>query len=261
MMKLNSVKVLPFFLGALCLAMSSLRAEQPGSTPAATTFESSEAQATLIELFTSEGCSSCPPADAWMSQLKSRGDLWKAIVPVAFHVDYWNHLGWRDRFAKAEFTERQRRYAGTWRSESVYTPSFVVNGGEWRSWFGNRTLPAASSAKIGKLRATLTSGTEVAATFVPESTQPQRLQIHAALLGVNLESDVKRGENSGRRLHHDFVVLQLATGQMIADANRWAGSTSFPKESSGEKPGAFAAWITAGEVGQIIQATGGWLKR
>src|SRR6266581_5068954 len=101
-------------IGALAMALligsSNLLAEQPGSSPPATTFESGEARTMLVELFTSEGCSSCPPADAWISQLKESPDLWKKIVPVAFHVDYWNNLGWRDRFAKPEFTARQRRY-------------------------------------------------------------------------------------------------------------------------------------------------------
>src|SRR4029077_9083235 len=63
------------------------------------TFESGDTQSSLIELFTSEGCSSCPPAEKWLSALKSSSDLWKKAVPVAFHVDYWDHLGWRDRFA------------------------------------------------------------------------------------------------------------------------------------------------------------------
>ena len=71
-------------------------------------FASGENAASVIELFTSEGCSSCPPADAWMSQLKNNGELWKGIVPAVFHVDYWDGLGWPDRFAKAEFTQRQR---------------------------------------------------------------------------------------------------------------------------------------------------------
>ena len=96
---------------ALLIGSSNLFAEQPGSTPPATTFESGETQNSLIELFTSEGCSSCPPAEKWMSALKSRDDLWKKTVPVVFHVDYWDHLGWRDRFAKPEFTSRQQRYA------------------------------------------------------------------------------------------------------------------------------------------------------
>jgi hypothetical protein len=83
----------------------------PASPMPATTFESGEVQNSLIELFTSEGCSSCPPAEKWISALKSNQDLWKKTVPVAFHVDYWDRLGWRDRFAKPEFTSRQQHYA------------------------------------------------------------------------------------------------------------------------------------------------------
>ena len=82
-------------LTALTFGLTSLHglAQQPGSMPQATTFESGETQSTLIELFTSEGCSSCPPAEKWLSTLKSNPDLWKKIVPVAFHVDYWDRLG------------------------------------------------------------------------------------------------------------------------------------------------------------------------
>src|SRR5438552_12328276 len=126
-----------------------------GSEPM--TFESGDMQTTLIELFTSEGCSSCPPADAWISQLKESPDLWKKIVPIAFHVDYWNNLGWRDRFAKPEFTARQRWYVAAWRGDSVYTPGFVVNGREWRSWFADGTLVHEQTAKVGNLRITLSN--------------------------------------------------------------------------------------------------------
>src|SRR5438034_11825938 len=115
-------------IGALAMTLligsSNLLAEQPGSSPPATTFESGETQSTLIELFTSEGCSSCPPAEKWLSVLKSNPDLWKKIIPVAFHVDYWDRLGSRDRLAKPEFTSRQPRYAAAWGGDSVYTPGF-----------------------------------------------------------------------------------------------------------------------------------------
>src|ERR1044072_2750746 len=90
------------------------------------TFQSGETQTALIELFTSEGCSSCPPAEKWLSALKSNPDLWKKTIQVAGHVDYWNHLGCRDRFSKPEFTPRQQRYATEWGGDSVYTPGFVV---------------------------------------------------------------------------------------------------------------------------------------
>ena len=88
---------------AFGLTTAHVLAQQPGSTLHDATFESGETQSTLIELFTSEGCSSCPSAEKWLSALKSNQDLWKKIVPVAFHVDYWDHFGWRDRFAKPEF--------------------------------------------------------------------------------------------------------------------------------------------------------------
>jgi hypothetical protein len=222
------------------------------------TFESGEAQTALIELFTSEGCSSCPPAEKWLSALKSNPDLWKKAIPVAFHVDYWNHLGWRDRFSKPEFTSRQQRYATEWGGDSVYTPGFVVNGREWRDWFSGNALPA-SSKKVGSLRVTFSDGDKVGATFVAESTQPHALALNVALLGNDLESDVKRGENTGRKLHHDFVVLNLIKMDMAKEANRWIGSVALPKQSGDDKPTALAAWIT--ENATPIQATGGWLRQ
>jgi hypothetical protein len=221
-----------------------------------TTFESGETQTSLIELFTSEGCSSCPPAERWLSAFNSSPDLWKKIVPVAFHVDYWNHLGWRDRFSKPEFTLRQQRYAADWGGDSVYTPGFVVNGREWRDWFSGNALPTPLK-KVGSLRVTLSDNGKVGAIFVTESTQPHSLTLNVALLGNDLESDVKRGENTGRKLRHDFTVLSLAKTGMVYDGNRWTGTIPFPKPSGDDKPSALAAWITENEI--PIQATGGSL--
>src|SRR5438552_14375443 len=89
---------------AVSIITSYLLANQPGSTPPATTFESGDTQSSLIELFTSEGCSSCPPAEKWLSGLKSSSDLWKKAVPVAFHFDNWAQLGGRVGFANPKFT-------------------------------------------------------------------------------------------------------------------------------------------------------------
>jgi hypothetical protein len=221
-------------------------------------FESGESRTMLVELFTSEGCSSCPPADEWISQLKDSPDLWTKVVPVAFHVDYWDNLGWRDRFAKPEFTARQRHYVATWRGDSVYTPGFVVNGREWRDWYGNRALWHEPPTKAGNLRVTLANETDVTAVFTREDSRTSPVQLHVALLGSNLESNVKRGENSGRKLRHDFVVLQLAKVDMIASGDRWIASISIPKQNA-EKPRALAAWVSEGDVDPPIQATGGWL--
>lgn len=246
MKKLNLLSILTIF----ALGLTELSAS-PMQTA---TFGSDQAQTTLIELFTSEGCSSCPPADIWLSKLKDNPDLWKRIVPVAFHVDYWNGLGWPDRFSRPEFTDRQRRYATAWRIDSVYTPNFVVNGREWKGWFNSGML-SAPPAKAGKLRVTLSNSIDIAATF--ESTQARPLKLEVALLGMNLESDVKRGENSGRKLHHDFVVLDLIQTDMRKESSHWTGSIALSKQSGAEKPSALAAWIT--ENATPIQATGGWL--
>lgn len=112
-------------------------------------FESSERTTTLVELFTSEGCSSCPPAEKRLAALRMHPGLWTEFVPVAFHVDYWHRLGWPDRFARPEFTKRQHAYASEWRASSVYTPCFVLGGREWLA-----PLPSAAPAasRPGRLR-------------------------------------------------------------------------------------------------------------
>src|SRR5438093_4480178 len=222
-------------------------------------FESGEARTMLVELFTSEGCSSCPPAEKWLSALKSSSDLWKKAVPVAFHVDYWDHLGWRDRFAKPEFTSRQQRYAAAWGGDSVYTPGFVVNGKEWRGWFGGNVTPT-SSTKVGVLRVSVGDDGKVSATLIPDTTQSRPLALNVALLGNDLESDVKRGENSGRKLRHDFVVLQLAKSEMTNQGNLWTGTVLLSSSAETDKATALAAWVKSGEIAPPIQATGGWLK-
>jgi hypothetical protein len=222
-------------------------------------FESPETRSTLIELFTSEGCSSCPPADAWVSKLKESPDLWKSIVPVVFHVDYWNGLGWADRFATEANSARQRRYAAAWRSNSVYTPGFVLNGREWRNW-RDRDF-TASTEKVGKLRVTVHDRLQAAVTFMPHdaASPPQQLQVELALLGGNLESDVERGENSGRKLRHDFTVLHFASVPMHAVERGFTAAVPLPVKTA-EASLSIAVWITAGDAHPPLQATGGWLR-
>src|SRR5262245_19439555 len=246
--------LLSFSVGVLLINAAAM----PASPIPASTFESGDTQNSLIELFTSEGCSSCPPAEKWLSELKSNQELWKKIIPVAFHVDYWDRLGWRDRFAKPEFTSRQQHYAATWGGDSVYTPGFVVNGKEWQRWLGGDAMPT-SSAKVGVFRVSLGVDGKLSASFVPETRQPRGLALNVALLGNDLESNIKRGENSRRKLRHDFVVLDLIEANMTSESNRWTGSIALPTRTGTDKPSALAAWIT--ENGIPVQATGGWLQR
>src|SRR6266850_7749231 len=148
-------------------------------------FESKPARTHLLELFTSEGCSSCPPAEAWLSNLKNEPRLWQDFVPVAFHVDYWDHLGWRDPFASKMWTERQADYSARWKSESVYTPAFVLDGVVWR----NTALPPAATETPGVLRITI-NGERVTAAFKPATDAGRRYESHVARLGFALGSNV-----------------------------------------------------------------------
>jgi hypothetical protein len=215
-------------------------------------FESKPARTHLIELYTSEGCSSCLPAEEWISGLKNQPRLWQDIVPVAFHVDYWDHLGWKDPFASKIWTERQADYSVRWKGESVYTPAFALDGKEWH--YGK--LPAPATEAPGALKI-IVNGDRVTATF-KASNGEGRYDIHVARLGFSLMADVTAGENNGRKLMHDFVVLGLTNETMKAGLKELrlpAPSTT----STIDPRTAIAAWVT--QAGQLepIQAAGGWL--
>ncbi len=215
-------------------------------------FESKAARTHLIELYTSEGCSSCLPAEEWMSGLKNQPRLWQDIVPLAFHVDYWDHLGWKDSFASKIWTERQADYSVRWKGESVYTPAFALDGKEWH--YGKLPAPATEAQGVLKI---IVNGDKVTATF-KASNGEGRYDIHVARLGFALGMDITAGENSGRKLMHDFVVLGLTNETMKAGAKELQLPAP-SKTSTGEARTAIAAWVT--QVGQIepIQAVGGWL--
>lgn len=214
--------------------------------------ESKPARTHLIELYTSQGCSSCLPAEEWMSGLKNQPRLWQDIVPVAFHVDYWDHLGWRDPFGSKLWTERQADYSVRWKKESVYTPAFVLDGKEWQ--YGK--LPDASTETPGVLRIAI-DGERVTASF-KLSGAAARYDIHVARLGFSLTSDVTAGENTGKKLSHDFVVLGLTNETMKAGAKELR-MPSPTQKSTVDPRTAIAAWITlAGQI-EPVQAVGGWL--
>ncbi len=217
-------------------------------------FESKPARTHLLELFTSEGCSSCPPAEAWLNNLKNEPRLWQDFVPIVFHVDYWDHLGWRDPFASKTWTERQADYSARWKSGSVYTPAFVLDG---VAWHNTDLLPTATET-AGVLKITI-SGERVRAAFKPATNAGRRYEIHVARLGFGLGGDVKAGENSGRKLVHDFVVLGLTNEGMKAGVKELRLPLASSLQTANSRS-ALAAWVT--QAGQIepIQAVGGWLQ-
>ena len=219
------------------------------------TFESGQTKTHLLELYTSEGCSSCPPAEAWLSKLKEEPRLWREFVPIAFHVDYWDRLGWRDPFASKQWTARQYEYSARWKSNSVYTPGFVLNGREWR----NSGVPAPARETPGVLKLTVRENDSVSASFSPASAEARKFEVHVARLGFDLNINVKAGENGGRKLQHDFVALGLTKGSLAPGATELRLPATTQPEASNSR-GAIVAWVT--EAGQIepIQAVGGWLR-
>jgi hypothetical protein len=172
--------------------------------------------AALVELYTSEGCSSCPPADQQLSRLRETLDPAADVVPLALHVTYWDYIGWKDPYAQAAFGDRQSWLVHANQRKTVYTPQFFVGGTELRAWRSTlrasvRQLNATPAAAAIRVRAnTAPNGAlalEVEATANPASTAPASpTALYLALAESGLVSSVTRGENSGATLAHDHVV-------------------------------------------------------
>lgn len=229
-------------------------------TAAPVSFQSTERQTALLEIYTSEGCSSCPPAEAWLSKLKSAPGLWSEFVPVAFHVAYWNNLGWRDKLSSGQFSDRQRSYAQAWSAENIYTPEFVLNGREWGNWLGFRRVPSTSAKKVGILRVNSNDGKHWQVDFVPTEKNTMNYEVATALLISGLGSQITGGENSGRHLNHDFAALSLATYPLAGQTNGFCGNFAIdPKQKGMTGRLALAVWVTRSGSLEPLQATGGWL--
>ena len=171
----------------------------------------------LVELYTSEGCDSCPAADRWLSSLSARGFKPEQVVPLALHVDYWDYIGWKDPFARGEFAVRQHKLARMRRPAIVYTPQVLLQGQDFRRW-GSSAFPEAVArinAKPSRARITLSIDAvmqgSIQARLGAQLSDPADLKKAAVYLAAyenKLASDVRAGENRGKRLEHDFVVRE-----------------------------------------------------
>lgn len=222
-------------------------------------FSSADRDVALVELYTSEGCSSCPPADRWLSQLRSDSGLWRDFVPIAFHVDYWDYLGWPDRFADARYSARQRSYYKEGAVRTVYTPGMFVAGREWTGWRRSDEPDLRGSDTAGVLNATV-SGNQVTVDYVSDDAGSEPLVAHIALLGMGLSSDVRRGENRGRKLNHDFVVLGAVSGRLTATSEQATAELSLPVSGHSAERYALAVWVSTPRAQRPLQATGGFLS-
>ena len=211
-------------------------------------------QTVMIELYTSEGCSSCPPAERYLSQFVHAPQLWQTYIPLAFHVDYWDYLGWRDQFATSANTQRQQTYGKVLQARTIYTPEFFVNGKEWRHGLSSG-LPGVSAQAVGVLRVSL-RGRRIRASFVPTDRHTLAPQLHLAVLGMGLQREITAGENAGRHATHEFAVL--AHTWVESPTQRWQTSLPDIGDHLASRL-ALVVWVSTRDNPAPVQATGGFL--
>lgn len=219
----------------------------------------------LIELYTSEGCSSCPPADSWLRKLPNQGYAGNNIIPLSFHVDYWDYLGWSDQFAKKQYTQRQRKVASVNGLNTIYTPQVVVGGRDFRFWFwGGRIkgkisdithMPAQARIELAVKKS---RGKKLMITsdvmLLPQS-YPRQSSVFMALYQSKLTSRVGAGENSGRELQHDFVVRELRGPFSISGKSVKRIEQDFYLEKSWDPADiGIAVFVQDQNNGEILQA-------
>jgi hypothetical protein len=180
----------------------------------------------VIELYTSEGCNSCPPADRWLSSLKADPDL----VALAFHVDYWDRLGWKDRFADPAYTERQARQQTSNGARFSYTPQIVLDGADRKDWSAIRSTLVRRAAAAPVELTLARDGRHVSATVAPSAAAPKRLAAYWAVTEQDHVTAVKAGENEGVTLKHDYVV------RAYRPVAAWLASTEIPKALAYDLP-------------------------
>ena len=169
----------------------------------------------VVELFTSQGCSSCPPADEYLGELAERDD----VLALAYHVDYWDYIGWKDQFASAAFTQRQRTYARQFNLRYVYTPQMIVSGRYENS--GNRQDVIRRAISADQREAFLIDLQHQGNTItLTGPQQDEELLVYHVQYYREVETDVKRGENRGRKLTEFNIVKSLTP------LGLWQGQTS-----------------------------------
>ncbi|MBX3605846.1 MAG: DUF1223 domain-containing protein [Piscinibacter sp.] len=202
----------------------------------------------VVELYTSEGCSSCPPADRWLSTLKRE----PSVVALAFHVNYWDRLGWRDRFATPAFTQRQGEQQAVNGARYNYTPQVVVQGVDRRDWYA-RPQPTSVEGRALVDITLAADGRGITAQVRSRAGAPARLAAYWAVTEDGHRSAVTAGENAGEKLVHDYVVRELVP------VPAWDGvSTTLKFEPAGAAqaghPRAVNLVVTDAATGRPVQA-------
>jgi hypothetical protein len=242
------------FTALIVLTMAAITA-QGGQCTA----QSGPGTAALVELYTSEGCSSCPPADHWLGSLGQRYTAGK-LVPLALHVDYWDYIGWKDPYAKREFALRQRKFSQLQRMAFVYTPQVLLQGRDFRGWssraFDDALERINAQPERARLRLAILAADSRNIEVEARAELVERMDDAALYLAVyesKLQSRVSAGENRGRTLSHDYVVLEwqgpFAIAGSLVERRKLPLLPGAASANSG-----VAAFVQNRRTGEVLQA-------
>lgn len=220
----------------------------------AETYQSNGFKTSLIELYTSEGCSSCPPAEQWLSKIYQQGFKQKNIVPLAFHVTYWDYLGWKDKYSKKTHDQRQRKMVRNEGGSTVYTPQLFLNGKSLRSVSSLKSKISVSPADISiKSITSETDKNVIIDVFLNSKNMDTNAELKVNIVGYqnDIASSIKAGENKGNEALHQYVVREFKN----ASINLLKGKSNrffFDKEKASNWSGFVIFVETNGEVLQVL---------
>lgn len=245
----------PYHTAGWLLALLNLFS--PALIAAECSAQSGSQRVALLELYSSEGCSSCPPADKWVSGLEKRGWGPDKVIPLALHVDYWDYIGWKDRFASPTFTARQQTQAALARSTLVYTPQLTLNGRDYRSWYNeSRFAQDIATVNRGKAQANIQLAASQDGTHWKvrvQASAPEKSALYLALTESGLSTEVKAGENRGELLRHDYVA-RVWQGPVNIPANTLDWETSVTPNPQWKLANARLVAFVQGPGGEVLQA-------
>ncbi len=200
---------------------------QPSAVFGKETVKSGKFKTSVVELYTSEGCSSCPPADVFLSRLGKTSDA--DVIPLAFHVDYWNYIGWEDPFSQAKFTDRQRKAGRANKQSSIYTPEFLVDGVEARG--GSKITRTIKNTLENLAEADITlhllsfDQNKISTRVVVDNISyggNDKPEVFVVVYENNLKNEINAGENKGKTLQHDYVVRSLSKARLVTEPNSFS---------------------------------------
>jgi len=236
-------------LSFLLAATAALGVPVDASAASACSARSPAMAPTVVELYTSEGCSSCPPAERWLSRLKGRDD----VVALAFHVDYWDGLGWKDRFAQPAFSQRQNATRHTSGARFAYTPQVLLDGRDTPDWPSAPPAPSRARASAPVALQLDRDASGLSLTITPGKDAPATLSGYLAVVDDGLQTRVGAGENRGATLREDGIVREL----LPWSAGAAGTSTLHFAPTAAAEAGAARHWVavaTDGPLGRPVQA-------